>query len=127
MKSLQQFTGSRPLEKRLRTRLMAVLLIDLGVVATAGGMVALHHTNTIEFCIPCHEMKDHNYAEYCHTIHVRNPRPGAPTATCRTRGPTSSHARSTRPTTYGNACAAASTHRRPSSPTDWDWRSVPGA
>ena len=57
---------------RLRYRLIGVLLFVLGVAFAAAGKTALDQTNTVEFCISCHEMKDHNYAEYSHTIHARN-------------------------------------------------------
>lgn len=52
--------------------LQALVLIVLGVLLTVGGKAAIDHTNTIEFCISCHEMKDNNYAEYSHTIHAKN-------------------------------------------------------
>ena len=49
-----------------------MLLVGLGVVFAAGGKLALDHTNTVGFCISCHEMKDHNFAEYSHTVHAKN-------------------------------------------------------
>jgi cytochrome c-type protein NapC len=58
--------------KPRRALLAALLFTLLGFALAAGGKVALDHTNTTEFCISCHEMKDHNYAEYSHTIHAVN-------------------------------------------------------
>ena len=60
------------MDSRLRNRLVAVALVAVGVLFAAGGKAALDHTNTVEFCISCHEMKDHNFAELSHTIHARN-------------------------------------------------------
>lgn len=50
----------------------AGLLLVLGGLLFAGGKFALERTNTTEFCISCHEMKEHNYTEYKDTIHARN-------------------------------------------------------
>jgi cytochrome c-type protein NapC len=50
----------------------AVLLVLLGGLLFAGGKLALDHTNTLEFCTSCHEMRDNNFEEYSHTIHARN-------------------------------------------------------
>jgi cytochrome c-type protein NapC len=60
------------LKPRLRHGLVAVLLVALGMVVATGGKAALDKTNTIGFCISCHEMKDNNFTEYSHTIHARN-------------------------------------------------------
>lgn len=57
---------------RVRHGLIGLLLVCVGFVLAAGGKTALDHTNTIGFCISCHEMKEHNFAEYSHTIHARN-------------------------------------------------------
>jgi cytochrome c-type protein NapC len=47
-----------------------------GLVATglllAGGAYGLAWTNTEQFCISCHEMKNNVYAEYEDTIHDKN-------------------------------------------------------
>jgi cytochrome c-type protein NapC len=67
------------MKKSMRSSLVAVMLVGLGVALSAGGKVALDHTNKTEFCISCHEMKVNNYAEYSHTIHARN-RTGVKTA-----------------------------------------------
>ncbi|MGE5471765.1 MAG: NapC/NirT family cytochrome c [Bacteroidota bacterium] len=50
----------------------SLLLILLGALVFAGGITAVNHTNTLEFCTSCHEMKDNNYEEYKDTIHARN-------------------------------------------------------
>lgn len=50
----------------------AAMLVLLGVAIAAGGKAAVDHTNTLAFCISCHEMKDNNYQEYSHTIHALN-------------------------------------------------------
>jgi cytochrome c-type protein NapC len=50
----------------------AIVLIVIGALLVIGGKISIDHTNTIEFCISCHEMKDNNYEEYSHTIHAKN-------------------------------------------------------
>ncbi len=50
---------------------------SLGLVLLGGGLFmlgksAIDHTNTLSFCISCHEMKDNNFEEYKDTIHARN-------------------------------------------------------
>ena len=54
-------------------------LLGLLVVGFAGGIIfwggfhtALEATNTLEFCISCHEMRDTVYQEYKETIHYSN-------------------------------------------------------
>lgn len=51
---------------------VALLLLMLGGLAFAVGKQAVDHTNTLAFCVSCHEMRDNNYAEYKDTIHARN-------------------------------------------------------
>jgi cytochrome c-type protein NapC len=65
-------TRKKSRRPRLSFGLIAVLLVGLGVALAAGGKVALDHTNQTSFCISCHEMKRHNFAEYSHTIHAQN-------------------------------------------------------
>ncbi|MER2606330.1 MAG: NapC/NirT family cytochrome c [Siculibacillus sp.] len=52
------------------------VLLVVGAVATAlfvGGFTVFSaKTNTLEFCISCHEMQDGPYAEYKKTIHYQN-------------------------------------------------------
>ena len=54
----------------LRWGTLTVLL--LGGLVFAGGKYAVDQTNTVEFCISCHEMKDNNFEEYKNTIHATN-------------------------------------------------------
>lgn len=51
---------------------VAVGFMLAGGLFVAGGKAAVDRTNTLEFCISCHEMKDNNYEEYKDTIHARN-------------------------------------------------------
>lgn len=48
------------------------LLFLFGVVFWTGFNIALDYSNTEEFCISCHVMKDNVYAEYQETIHYSN-------------------------------------------------------
>lgn len=43
-----------------------------GVVFWGGFNTAMEATNTMSFCISCHEMRDNVYKEYRHTIHYQN-------------------------------------------------------
>ncbi|MDR2452931.1 MAG: NapC/NirT family cytochrome c [Candidatus Accumulibacter sp.] len=44
----------------------------LGIVFVVGFNAVMDETNTEEFCISCHEMKDNNYREYQDTLHYAN-------------------------------------------------------
>lgn len=48
------------------------LLIGLSVALVVGGAAGLAWTNTEQFCISCHEMRDNVYAEFKGTIHDVN-------------------------------------------------------
>lgn len=50
----------------------AFLFFILGIIFWGGFNWAMEQTNTQEFCISCHEMKDNVYAEYKPTIHYSN-------------------------------------------------------
>jgi cytochrome c-type protein NapC len=50
----------------------AFLFFVLGIVFWGGFNWAMEKTNTLEFCIGCHEMKDNVYQEYKPTIHYSN-------------------------------------------------------
>jgi cytochrome c-type protein NapC len=50
--------------------LAAAMLVAGGLLA--GGAAGLAWTNTEQFCIGCHEMRDNVYAEFKGTIHDRN-------------------------------------------------------
>lgn len=43
-----------------------------GILFWGGFNTAMEATNTLEFCISCHEMKDNVYQEYKKTIHYTN-------------------------------------------------------
>ncbi|WP_457672951.1 NapC/NirT family cytochrome c [Thiolapillus sp.] len=50
----------------------AFLFFILGIVFWGGFNWAMEKTNTLEFCISCHEMRDNVYQEYKPTIHYSN-------------------------------------------------------
>ena len=43
-----------------------------GIIFWGGFNTGLEMTNSLEFCISCHEMRDNVYAEYKETIHYSN-------------------------------------------------------
>jgi cytochrome c-type protein NapC len=47
-------------------------LFILGVIAWGGFNTAMEATNTLEFCVTCHEMRDTVFQEYKRTIHYTN-------------------------------------------------------
>lgn len=50
-----------------------LLALLLGVVLTGGFLTGIEATNSTEFCISCHEMKDYIYPEYKESSHYQNP------------------------------------------------------
>jgi len=56
---------------RLGLGVALVAVLVTGVLA-AGGAAGLAWTNTEQFCIGCHEMRDNVYAEFKDTIHDKN-------------------------------------------------------
>ena len=62
--------------KRPSARYSLLALLSIGFVAGVlfwGGFnTAMEATNTLEFCIGCHEMRDNVYQEYKTTIHYSN-------------------------------------------------------
>jgi nitrate/TMAO reductase-like tetraheme cytochrome c subunit len=44
-----------------------------GIIFWGGFNTVLEATNTMTFCISCHEMRDNVYQEYKETIHYKNP------------------------------------------------------
>ena len=50
----------------------AVIFFIVGIIFWGGFNTAMEATNTTEFCIGCHEMKDNAYQEYKPTIHFTN-------------------------------------------------------
>lgn len=57
-----------------RYSLGALLVIGfaLGIIFWGGFNTAMEATNTLDFCISCHEMRDTVYQEYKQTIHYSN-------------------------------------------------------
>jgi len=56
--------------------------MTIGIILWCGFNAAIESTNTPEFCISCHKMKDNVYREYLTTVHYKN-RIGV-RATCKT-------------------------------------------
>lgn len=50
----------------------ALFFMLVGVIFWGGFNTAMEQTNTLEFCISCHEMEDNVYKEYQSTIHYTN-------------------------------------------------------
>ncbi len=57
-----------------RYSLIALLSIGFvsGIIFWGGFNTALEATNTLDFCISCHEMRDTVYQEYKQTVHYQN-------------------------------------------------------
>jgi len=49
-----------------------LLTMVVGGVLLAGGAAGLAWTNTLEFCVGCHEMRDNVYAEFKGSVHEVN-------------------------------------------------------
>ncbi len=61
---------------RIRNRAYWSLLfvgMVAGIVFWGGFNTAMEATNTMTFCISCHEMRDNVYQEYKETVHYKNP------------------------------------------------------
>ncbi|MBI5683023.1 MAG: NapC/NirT family cytochrome c [Deltaproteobacteria bacterium] len=54
--------------------LLALLVVGFfsGIIFWGGFNTAMEATNTLEFCISCHEMRDTVYQEYKETVHYSN-------------------------------------------------------
>jgi len=61
----------RPSAKYSLLTLLVVGFIS-GILFWGGFNTAMEATNTLEFCISCHEMRDNVYVEYKETIHYKN-------------------------------------------------------
>ena len=62
---------SRPSAKWSLLTLLVVGFFG-GIIFWGGFNTALEKTNTLAFCISCHEMRDNVYVEYKETIHYKN-------------------------------------------------------
>jgi cytochrome c-type protein NapC len=51
----------------------SALFIVLGIVLWGGFNTAMEATNTLKFCISCHEMENTVYQDYRHSVHASNP------------------------------------------------------
>ncbi len=61
-------------DARVRTiGLVGFAGVVIGVVGWGGFNTAMEATNTLEFCVSCHEMRSTVYEEYKKTIHYSNP------------------------------------------------------
>lgn len=58
----------------LKYSLLLIMTVGFfsGLIFWGGFNTALEATNSLEFCIGCHEMRDNVYAEYKDTIHYSN-------------------------------------------------------
>lgn len=76
--STQRESRWRSLWRRPKSRLLlgipvgGYFLFVVGVVFWTGFNLMLDYSNTEEFCISCHVMKDNLYVEYQETIHYSN-------------------------------------------------------
>lgn len=52
--------------------LFGLTMFLAGIVVWGGFNTAMDLTNTEEFCLSCHEMRDNVYQEYTQTIHFKN-------------------------------------------------------
>jgi len=54
--------------------LLGLLVVGFfgGILFWGGFNTAMEATNTLEFCIGCHEMRDNVYQEYKETVHYKN-------------------------------------------------------
>ncbi len=104
----------------LRYSLLALLAIGFGggIIFWGGFNTAMEATNTMPFCVSCHEMRDNVYKEYSTTIHYQN-RTGVQ-ATCSDchvpegMGAQGQSAKSRRPTSCFTGRSARSTPRKSS-------------
>jgi cytochrome c-type protein NapC len=63
---------TRQWERKRILSISVVVAFVLGIVFVGVFNMVLDHTNTEEFCISCHEMKDTVYQEYQATVHNTN-------------------------------------------------------
>ena len=70
-------TGSKLWRKPRRWWLLGIpvggfVMFFTGIIFWGGFNVFMESTNTLEFCIGCHEMRDTVYEEYKQTVHFQN-------------------------------------------------------
>jgi len=56
-----------------RIVLAGILGMVAGIIGWGGFNTVLHATNSMDFCISCHEMRDNVYVEYQQSAHFQNP------------------------------------------------------
>jgi cytochrome c-type protein NapC len=61
-----------PRSRWLRYPLLALFVLVGGLVFTGSFTTLVESTNSLEFCISCHDMR-YNYEEYKKTVHYSNP------------------------------------------------------
>ncbi|MCP4009122.1 MAG: c-type cytochrome [Proteobacteria bacterium] len=61
------------IRKKPITLIGSLLLVLLGVVLWGGFNTTMEATNTLKFCISCHEMENTVYQDYRHSVHASNP------------------------------------------------------
>ena len=57
----------------LPTIVLLIIGVFAGIIFWGGFNTVLEMTNTMEFCLSCHEMRNKPYTEYKETIHYKNP------------------------------------------------------
>ena len=61
------------LRRPVHSGYMLLISAVIGVVAWGGFNTAMEYTNTLEFCVSCHEMEQLVYQEYKQSVHYSNP------------------------------------------------------
>jgi len=67
------FTWLRKPAQRVAWSVIFVAGGIAGITFWGGFNTYMEHTNTLEFCISCHEMRDTVYQEYKESVHYSNP------------------------------------------------------
>lgn len=67
------FNWLRRPAQRIAWSIIFVLGGFSGIIFWGGFNTAMEYTNTLEFCISCHEMRDTVYVEYKESVHFKNP------------------------------------------------------
>jgi nitrate/TMAO reductase-like tetraheme cytochrome c subunit len=50
----------------------AFMGLVVGIALAGGSVSAVKYTNSVDFCITCHEMKEHSFSEYAKSSHYAN-------------------------------------------------------